>query len=112
MDFAFWSSTKVSTRCKGYSGKHENDCHLRGVLCVLALPRAVIVNYFGSVLHVANTALWTVQYSAYSYSSSPEILLTSLNIFFLLPYFFLKWLQHCSSYQGLGAVMRRADTSM
>lgn len=87
MDFAFWSSTKVSTRRKGYSGKQENDYHLKEVLCVLALPRAIIVNYFGSVLHVANTALWTVQYSAYSYGSSPEIVLISLIIFFTSLFF-------------------------
>lgn len=75
MDFAFWSSTKVSTGCKGYPGKQENFYHLMEVFCVLALTRAIIVKYFGNVFHVANTAIWTVQYGAYSYGHSPKILM-------------------------------------
>lgn len=53
LDFAFWSSTKISTGCKGYSGKQENYYHLIEVFCVLALTRAIIVKYFGNVFHVA-----------------------------------------------------------
>lgn len=50
--------------------------------CVLALPRAITVNYFGNIFHGANTAIWTVQYGAYSYANSSEVLMISLIIVF------------------------------
>lgn len=65
------------------------------VFCVLALPRAIIINYFGNVFHVANIAIWTVQYGAYSYGNSPEILRISLIIVFT-SLFFQECLQYCS----------------
>lgn len=51
---------------------------VKDVLCVPALPRVVFANYFGSIVHVKNTAMHTVQLSVYRCGSSVEIVLISL----------------------------------
>lgn len=61
------------------------------VFCVLALPRAIIVHYFGNVFHVASTAIWAVQYGAYSYVNSPEKLMVSFICGFYFLFFFSKY---------------------